>query len=100
MPALPTFTPLSETDLAALFDDDTEGLRRYWLLHAVLVEGMTQREAANTAEVSERTVRNILRAYSQSGGLEALRSRPATSRRRRDRRPAANERALASALAE
>jgi len=100
MPALPTFTPLSETDLAALFDDDPEGLRRYSLLHAVLVQGMTQREAAIAAEVSERTVRNILRAYSQSGGLEALRSRPTTSRRRRDRRPAAIERALASALAE
>jgi len=100
MPALPTFTPLSETDLAALFEDDTEGLRRYRLLHAVLVKGMTQREAAITAEVSERTVRNILRAYSQSGGLEALRSHPATGRRRRDRRPAASERALASALAE
>src|SRR6266540_3396613 len=100
MPALPTFTPLSETDLDALFEDDTEGLRRYWLLHAVLVKGLTQREAAITAEVSERTVRNILRAYSQSGGLEALRSHPATGRRRRDRRPAASERALASALAE
>ena len=38
MPALPTFTPLSDTDLAALFDGDAEGLRRYWLLHAVLAE--------------------------------------------------------------
>jgi transposase len=100
MPALPTFTPLSEADLAALFDDDAEGLRRYWTLHAVLAKGCTQREAALTGRVSERTVRNILRAYTQSGGLEALRSRPAGQRRRRDRRPAVVERALASALAE
>lgn len=100
MPALPTLTPLSDTELAALFDNDAEGLRRYRLLHAVLVDGLTQREAALASGVSERTVRNILRAYAQSGGLEALRSRPSTSRRRRDRRPAAVERALATALAE
>src|SRR5262245_55622548 len=35
---------------------------------------MTQREAAEENEISERTVRNVLRAYAE-GGLEALRSR-------------------------
>jgi len=100
MPALPTLLPLSEAELSDLFGEDVDGLRRYWLLHAVLAEGMTQRQAAEASQVSERTVRNILRTYTQSGGLEALRSRPTTSRSRRDRRPAAVERALADALAE
>jgi transposase len=100
MPALPTLLPLSETELSDLFGDDADGLRRYWLLHAVLAEGMTQRRAAEAGQVSERTVRNILRAYTQSGGLEALRSRPTASRGRRERRPAAVERALSTALAE
>jgi transposase len=100
MPASPTLLPLSEAELSDLFGEDVDGLRRYWLLHAVLAEGMTQRQAAEASQVSERTVRNILRTYTQSGGLEALRSRPTTSRSRRDRRPAAVERALATALAE
>ena len=46
MPTQPTLLPLTEAELAKLFGDDTDGLRRYQLLHAVLVEGMTQRQAA------------------------------------------------------
>ncbi|MEP7190352.1 MAG: helix-turn-helix domain-containing protein, partial [Roseiflexaceae bacterium] len=100
MPAQLTLLPLAEADLSELFGDDTDGLRRYQLLHAVLVEGMTQRQAAESGEVSERTVRNIMRAYAQRGGLEALRSRQPSSRNRHDRRPASFERALSTALAE
>ncbi|MFN8503719.1 AAA family ATPase [Kouleothrix sp.] len=100
MPAHATFTPLSEADLSELFRDDAEGLRRYRLLHAVLAESKTQREAAVQFQVSERTIRNILRAYAQGSGLEGLRSRPAGNRRRRDRRPSPFEQALAEALAE
>jgi transposase len=100
MPAQLTFTPLSEADLSEMFQDDPDGLRRYRLLHAVLVDSRTQRDAAAAFAVSERTIRNILRTYTQGGGLEALRSRPLSSRRRRDRRPPAIERALAAALAE
>ncbi len=100
MPAQPTLLPLTEAELSELFGDDTDGLRRYQLLHAVLVEGMTQRQAAEASQVSERTVRNIMRAYTQRGGLEALRSRQTSNRSRRDRRPATFERALSTALAE
>jgi transposase len=100
MPAQPTLLPLTEAELSELFGDDTDGLRRYQLLHAVLVEGMTQRQAAEASQVSERTVRNIMRAYAQRGGLEALRSRQTSNRSRRDRRPATFERALSTALAE
>src|SRR5436190_430314 len=100
MPAQPTLLPLTEAELSELFGDDPDGLRRYQLLHAVLVEGMTQRQAAQASQVSERTVRNIMRAYAQRGGLEALRSRQTSNRSRRDRRPATFERALSTALAE
>ena len=100
MPTQPTLLPLTEAELSELFGDDTDGLRRYQLLHAVLAEGMTQRQAAEAGQVSERTVRNIMRAYAQRGGLEALRSRQPSGRSRRDRRPATFERALSAALAE
>ncbi len=100
MPTQPTLLPLTEAELAELFGDDSDGLRRYQLLHAVLVAGMTQRQAAEASQVSERTVRNIMRAYAQRGGLEALRSRQSSGRNRRDRRPATFERALGTALAE
>jgi transposase len=100
MPAQLTLLPLTEAELSELFSDDIDGLRRYQLLHAVLVEGMTQRQAAEAGQVSERTVRNIMRAYAQRGGLEALRSRQPSSRSRNDRRPAIFERALSTALAE
>src|SRR5215212_2866437 len=100
MPTQPTLLPLTEAELMELFGHDTDGLRRYQLLHAVLVEGMTQRQAADASQVSERTVRNIMRAYAQRGGLEALRSRQPSGRSRRDRRPAMFERALGTALAE
>src|SRR5262249_10820444 len=83
-----------------LFGDDTDGRRRYRLLHAILVEGMTQRQAAEVGQVSERTVRNVIRTYAQRGGLEALRSRQPSGRIRRDRRPAPFERALAAPRAE
>jgi transposase len=99
MPAQPSFIPLSDAELAELFGDDSDGLRRYRLLYAVLVEGKTQHDAAAAGGVSERTVRNILRAYAQGGGLGALRSRQGLPRRR-ERRPAAFERALADALAD
>src|SRR6185369_17445852 len=100
MPTQPTLLPLTEEELSELFADDPDGLRRYQLLHAVLVEGMTQRQAAEAGQVSERTIRNIMRTYAQRGGLEALRSRQPNNRGRRDRRPTTFERALSTALAE
>jgi hypothetical protein len=80
---------LTDDDLELLFSGDSDGARRYRLLHAVLVRGMTQREAATEAHVSERTVRNVLRAYGRSGSLEVLRTRsgaPAATPRRSKRR--------------
>src|SRR5258706_2870045 len=74
--ALQPLPTLAEEDLFRFFADDHDGLRRYRLLHAVLITGMTQREAAQASRISERTVRNVLRAYTD-GGLEALRSRRA-----------------------
>ena len=74
MPAQTTLPTLTDADLAELFGDDLDGIRRYRLLHSVLVTGMRQREAAEANAISERTVRNVLRAYAE-GGLEALRSR-------------------------
>jgi len=95
VPALPTLPVLSEEELIDLFGDDPDGLRRYRLLYAVLVDGMTQREAADANETSERTVRNVLRTYAE-GGLDALRSRRAVSSQRA---MTAAEQALATALA-
>jgi transposase len=80
VPAQTTLPTLTDADLAELFGDDLDGIRRYRLLHAVLVTGMTQREAAEESQISERTVRNVLRAYAE-GGLEALRSRRVSSAR-------------------
>ena len=100
MPTLPQSLPLlSESELIDRFGNDQAVLRRYQLLHAVLVMGMTQRDAADANGVSERTVRNVLRSYN-SLGLDALHSRHATRRRRRDRRMDSAEQALAGALAE
>jgi transposase len=93
--ALPLLPMLSEEDLAGLFGDDPDGLRRYRLLHAVLITGMTQREAAECNQISERTVRNVLRTYA-GGGLEALRSR----RVQRQRTGSMAEQALLAALAQ
>ena len=46
MPAQqPSLLPLTQAELSDLFGDDADGLRRYQLLHAVLAEGMTQRQA-------------------------------------------------------
>src|SRR5437773_8162737 len=96
----PTLPLLSESELLTHFGDDQAALRRYRLLHAVLIMGMTQREAADTHAVSERTVRNVLRSYSSGAGLESLRSRRARLRRQRGRRASSVEQALATALAE
>ncbi|HEY3230117.1 MAG TPA: helix-turn-helix domain-containing protein, partial [Roseiflexaceae bacterium] len=96
MPALPTLPVLSEEELIDLFGDDPDGLRRYRLLYAVFVDGMTQREAADANETSERTVRNVLRTYAE-GGLDGLRSRRAVPSQRA---VTAAEQALATALAE
>jgi transposase len=71
---------LTEPELLAFFTDDVDAQRRYRLLYTLLVDGMTQREAAGAHAVSERTVRNVLRAYSD-GGLDALRSRRGASQR-------------------
>ncbi len=54
---------------------------------------MTQREAAEAHQTSERTVRNVLRSYTE-GGLEALRSR----RTPRQRTGSPAEQALIAAL--
>ncbi len=93
MHALQPLPTLSEEDLARFFGDDHDGPRRYRLLQAVLVVGMTQREAAEANQTSERTVRNVLRSYAE-GGLEALRSRRVP--RQRTGSPA--EQALIAAL--
>ena len=93
--ALPPLPMLAEEDLARLFGDDLDGLRRYRLLHAVLITGMTQREAAEANQISERTVRNVLRTYA-GGGLEALHSR----RTQRQRTGTLAEQALIAALAQ
>lgn len=90
---------LTDDDLGLLFGSDADGARRYRLLHAVLVRGVTQREAAREAGVSERTVRNVLRAYGRSGSIHALRT-SASARRRTSPRAAAAEAALVQALAE
>jgi transposase len=93
--ALQPLPTLAEEDLFRFFADDHDGLRRYRLLHAVLIAGMTQREAAQASRISERTVRNVLRAYTD-GGLEALRSR----RAQRQRTSPLAEQALIDALAQ
>jgi transposase len=85
---------LTDEDLAEQFGDDLDGIRRYRLLQAVLIAGMTQREAAEENEISERTIRNVLRAYAE-GGLEALRSRRTAA----SRAATHAEQALAAALA-
>lgn len=101
MPALSQPLPLlSESELLDRFGDDQAALRRYQLLHAVLVMGMTQREAASANGVSERTVRNVLHGYASGAGLESLRSRHAASARKHSSRKTAIEQALAEALAE
>lgn len=99
-PSYPTLPTLSDEELVDLFDDDLEAIRRYRLLHAVLVDGVSQREAAKAHNVSERTVRNVLGIYRRGAGLDTLRSRRATTRRAVPRRWESFEPALAAALAE
>ena len=96
----PPLPLLSERELAEHFGDDQAALRRYRLLHAVLIKGMTQREAAASYGVSERTIRNVLRKYATGDGLDALRSRGGPTQRRRGRSWVAGEQVLATALAE
>jgi hypothetical protein len=101
MPTLSSSLPLlSEHELLDHFGDDQAARRRYQLLHAVLIMGMTQREAADANNVSERTVRNVLRSYSSGKGLEALHSRRTKLRYRHGPRTSAAEQALAEALAD
>lgn len=95
MQALPALPTLSEEDLIKYFGDDSDGIRRYRLVHAVLHEEMTQREAAELHQLSERTVRNVLHSYAE-GGLEALRSR----RGGRQRKESPAEQALIAAMAQ
>jgi transposase len=85
---------MTEPELLAFFKDDADAQRRYRLLYTLLIDGMTQREAAGAHSVSERTVRNVLRAYAD-GGLDALRSRRGAGQR--PTTPA--EQAIADALA-
>lgn len=99
MPTQPTLPVLSEAELVDFFGEDPGAIRRYRLLQAVLLTGMTQRESAEAYDVSERTVRNILRTYAK-GGLESLRSWQIAPRRRRDRRGTTSVQALTAALAE
>lgn len=99
MSVVPTLPQLAPDELDALYNGDPDGARRYKILRAVLVRGLTQREAAAEAGVSERTVRNVLRAYMRSGSLEALRTRAPASRRW-SAHTAAGEEALATAMAE
>jgi len=94
VPVFATLPILTEAELTEFFGADLDGTRRYRLLHAVLIAGMTQREAAEAHQISERTVRNVLRAYTESG-LEALRTRRAPGLRS----PTPAEQALMSALA-
>jgi hypothetical protein len=94
-PPLPT---LDEAELAARFGSNREALSRYRLLAAILVQGVPQREAAANAGVSERTARNILRAFRQHG-LAALAGPRPGARRAIPRRWERFEPALAQALA-
>lgn len=89
---------LSESELLNHFGDDRQARRRYQMLHAVLIMGMTQREAADATQVSERTVRNVLRSYASGKGLEGLRSRRTKLRNRHGPRTSSAEQALAAAL--
>lgn len=101
VPPLPSSLPiLSDDELERLFEDDVEAIRRYRLLHAVLVLGVSQREAAAQQHVSERTVRNVLSLYRRGTSLEALRSRRSAARRGQSRRWDTFEPALSAALAE
>lgn len=96
----PTLPLLSEDDLAVSFSNDQNGIRRYRILHAVLNVGISQREAAEQAGVSERTVRNILQSYRREGSIERMRERGNAPRRVSTERANWYEPALASALAE
>jgi transposase len=91
-----TLPRLDHDQLLTYFGDDAAGRRRYQALSALLHQGKTQREAAELAQVSERTVRNTLRTFSRRG-VAGLRSSGSSARRRTNTRKAF-EQALRSAL--
>lgn len=95
-----TLPILSDDDLSTFFGNDAGGIRRYRLLSAILVQGLTQREAARSTGVSERTIRNVLHSYTRSGRLESLKSRQSGSQRRNDRKRMTYVQALNTALGE
>jgi hypothetical protein len=96
----PQLPALAEGELATLFGDDADALRRYRLLRAVLLEGKPQLMAAREFGVSERTVRNILNTYRTGAGLDGLRSRNGSTPRSRTRRGDLFDWAVAAALDE
>lgn len=98
---MPTFTSttlphLDTEELSTVFGNDMAARRRYQALSALLHQGKTQREAAVVAQMSERTVRNTLRAFSRRG-VAGLRSAQQGAKRRTGARKLF-EQALRSAL--
>jgi transposase len=91
-----TLPRLDSDELATVFGNDSVARRRYEALSAILHHGKTQREAAAVAQMSERTVRNILKSFNRRG-VNGLRSTQAGSRRRTNARKQF-EQALRSAL--
>jgi Trp operon repressor len=85
MPILPL---LSDAELARLFFRDPPGLRRYQVVHDVLVQQLSQQQAADKYGVCVRSVRLALTRF-RKGGFDALHStrnetrwHPATHRAR------------------
>ena len=96
----PTLPLLSDDDLAVSFGGDHEMIGRYRILCAVLIGGLAQREAAEQAGVSERTVRNVLQSYRRAGSIVRMREQSSAPRQASTVRINWYEPALASALAE
>jgi transposase len=98
LPALSSTTlpRLDHDQLLSFFGNDVAARRRYHALSALLHQGKTQREAAELAQISERTVRNTLRTFSRRG-VAGLRSTGGGARRRNNTRKTF-EQALRSAL--
>ena len=100
MTSYPTIPLLDDEHLSDLFGDDSEGIRRYRIVYAVVVDGVSQRQAAEAAGVSERTVRNVLQLFRHGGSVERLRSRASAPRRISTQRAKLFEPVLAAVLAE
>jgi hypothetical protein len=96
----PSLPHLSDDQLTQLFGGDAVAIRRYLILSSIFHSACTQREAALSRGVSERTVRNVLQAYSQNNTIESLRSRPVRGVRAPARQRLGSEQALATALQE